>query len=67
VDERLHFNTRGSVNLANLVDRQLAGQHDALDAESFHRTNALGAGERHLRRSVDRQIGADRANEPHQP
>ena len=55
------------MNLADLVDRQLAGQHDALDAQRLGHADALGAGERHLRRGVNRQVGADRANQPHEP
>ena len=64
VDEHFELDRRLAADRANFWDRELAGQHHALDAELLGRANAFAAGERHLRRSVDRQVGTDRAQQP---
>ena len=44
-------------------NRELAGKHHALDAQLLGGADALAAGERHLRRSVDGEVRAHRAQQ----
>ena len=66
VDEHLQRHRRAPGDCGDLVDRQLAGQHHALDPQLLGQADRLGTGHRHLRRGVNRQVGTDRANQPRQ-
>ena len=63
----MHKHLQGHPGLAadrtDLVERQFAGQHDPFHAQSLGHIDALGARQGHLRRGVDRQLGA---HGPHQ-
>ena len=50
------INQRG-LNLVDLLERALARENDELAAESFGELHARGAGNGHLRRGVDWEIG----------
>ncbi len=63
MDEHFEFDRGLAADLTNLGYRQLASQHDALDAQLGGRLNALAAGERHLRRGVNGKLGTHRADE----
>ena len=67
VDEHLQRQTGMRPDLADLVDRQLAGQHHALHAQLLGHPDALRAGQRHLRAGVDLQIRTDSPDQSNQP
>ena len=54
-------------NLAEFLDRQLAGCDGPFDAEIADVFHAARFGERHLRAAVDRQLRSDGANQKDQP
>ena len=63
VDEHFELDRRLAADRADFGDREFAGQHHALDAEFLGGADALAAGERHLRRSVDGEVRAHRAQQ----
>ena len=66
VDEGLQADAGLGVDLGDLADRQLAGQHHSLEPQRLRHGKALGAGQGHLGRGVHRQLGADLADQPGQ-
>ena len=56
--------SRRGGDLADVVDRQLAGEDDALDAELADELDAARLGERHLRRAVHVQRRRHRLDQP---
>jgi hypothetical protein len=64
VDKGLEFDVGFFSNGRKLADGQLAGQYDALDAESVQLGDAFGAGHRHLGRRMNRKVRANSANDP---
>ena len=66
MDEGLELEVRHlEVDRAHVVERVLAREDDALDAERFREGGAAGVVHRHLGRTVDREAGIDRLDEPH--
>ena len=61
VDECFQLDRRLAVNPADFIDRQFSRQDHSFNSELFRNGNALGTGERHLRRSMDPQILSDLA------
>ena len=57
VDEDLDGHVRLLADLADLVQRQLAGEDDPRAAQLLRQPEPLGAGDRHLGRGVDLQVG----------
>src|SRR6185436_2875919 len=66
VDKGFELDRGLRVDLADFVDRELAGQHDALNSQLGGNADAFGAGERHLRGGVNGKIGADGADQSHE-
>ena len=62
--ECLDRHVRFGANRSNLVNRKLARDDNTLDAELLGEFDCFGTGHRHLRRSVERQVGADLASQP---
>jgi hypothetical protein len=61
MDEHFQLHRRLTADRANLINRKLARQHDALDAQPLGRADALAAGKRHLRRRMHCQVRTHRA------
>lgn len=57
VHERLDLDGRMGADMADLLERELAREHDAREAELRERFDALEAADRHLRARVERQVG----------
>ena len=65
MDERLEAELRhGGANRADVVERVLAREHDALDAELAHDARRRCVVHGHLRRAVDLELGIDALNQP---
>ena len=63
VGEHLQRHRRGIGDLADVLDAQLARQHDALDAQRADELDAARLGQRHLRRPVYVQARRDVADQ----
>ena len=63
VHEHLERHRRLPTDRHDLVDRELPREHHPLAAELLSQCDRLGARHGHLRRGVQRQIGADAAHE----
>ena len=55
--ERLDLDGRMGADMADLLERELAREHDAREAELRERPHALEAADRHLRARVEGQVG----------
>ena len=66
VNEDLDWHVGRRRHFANVVEREFAGQHDALDAKFTHIGDAARLGQRHLRGSVDVQSGYEALDQPNQ-
>ena len=66
VDEHFQRHVGARRDLADVVDRQFAGQNHALDAQPADEFDAARLGQRHLRRAVDRQLGSQPVHQPRQ-
>ncbi len=66
VDEDLDGKVGVVADPGDLAEGQLAGQDHPRAAELLREPDALGAGDRHLGRGVDLQVGRDRPDQPGQ-
>ena len=64
MDENLQLQLGLRADAAEVVERQLPGEHHAADAQPLGQGHAFGAGDRHLRGGVQGKIGRDRADQP---
>ena len=52
------------LNLLNFLERTLARQHDKVAAEFARKLHTTGAGDGHLRRGMNREVGREPADQP---
>ena len=63
VHKHLERHRRLAADGDDFIDGEFPGEHHPLHAELLRQTDALGTGECHLRRGVQREIGTDRLDE----